>query len=462
MGDSGKRAPRFFFWMLLWMGLVLGAHCGAEPMQSPGEGRAPLKFKPAFEGLPVRGMWKSTPASADINKDGFADLAAIPRLGDGAHVWLGNGSGKWTDASQGLKMDNSCGGGVAFGDINKDGHLDLAVADHCHGVSIYLGDGQGHWSAVVQKLNPAIVTSKAAAENEDVPSMFMGSEDLAMGDVNEDGFLDLVVASSDQGGLTVYFGDGSGKSWVEAKSDGLPSGEDPEPGDEENAGWANQVLLADVDGDGHLDVVAAYYTGPRVWRGDGKGHWQNRSQGLTQSMTGGLYRGMAVGDVNEDGRIDLVAANDVNGPELYLQQPDGTWQATPDIFPALEGGAVSIALGDLDGDKHLDLVVAGRRTKDLGASYGLFVLLGDGKGKWKEAPGTDLPGEGLSVTWGVTLTDLNHDGMLDLAVGSGGEGAGGEKPLGPPARAKAAAAKVRVIPELSLPRMQVWLNAHSK
>src|SRR3954471_9095530 len=103
--------------------------------------RQSLKYALAAQALPQDGIWKSTPVFADVNEDGFLDLAAHPRLGAGAHVWLGDGKGTWREASEGLALSFSCGGGVAFGDIDKDGHLDLAVADHCAGVFIYLGDG---------------------------------------------------------------------------------------------------------------------------------------------------------------------------------------------------------------------------------------------------------------------------------------------------------------------------------
>ena len=54
-----------------------------------------------------------------------------------------------------------------------------------------------------------------------------------------------------------------------------------------------EVLLYDVNGDGHLDVVASYYLGPRVWLGDGKGHWQSRSEGLPTPMVSGIFQGIA-------------------------------------------------------------------------------------------------------------------------------------------------------------------------
>ena len=160
-------------------------------------------------------------------------------------------------------MPASCGGGVAVGDVNRDGHRDLVVADHCGGVFVYLSDGQGHWKASTEGLNPARSRTQPLSEDEDTP--LRGAEDVALGDVTKDGFLDLVVAASYQGGFSVYVGDGSGTNWKEVTvPDGLPSDIDPEPGDEYRAGWANRVLLTDIDADGHLDVVASYYAGPRV------------------------------------------------------------------------------------------------------------------------------------------------------------------------------------------------------
>jgi len=392
----------------------------------------PLKWVLAAKGLPQDGLWKSTPVFADVNEDGFLDLAALPRLGQGAKVWLGDGKGTWRGSSEGLKLPMSCGGGVAFGDVNKDGHLDLVVADHCAGVVVYLGDGHGHWIAATEPLNPAPSRQQppAAAADEDEDNRFVGAEDVGLGDVNEDGFLDLVVASRAEGGITVYFGDGSGKSWKEARSDGLPK-----------SGWANKLLLRDIDGDGHLDVVASYYAGPRVWRGDGKGHWQPYSQGLPSSEAGGLYRGLAVGDVNEDGRLDIAAANLRNGPELYLQTKDGRWQPAPAPMPSMTGGAKSLALGDLDRDGHLDMVIGGRKSAK--TDYGLFILRGDGKGGWTELQNTNLPTTGLPPIWGIALGDVNGDGLLDMAVSTG-------------------TLPVERQANEPLPRMQVWLNRYPK
>jgi hypothetical protein len=420
-----------------------------------------LKFGLSASGLSDKGMWKSTPAIADVNKDGHPDLALLPIRGKGAQVFLGNGAGQWVNSSQGLEMDSSCGGGVALGDLNKDGCPDLVVADHCTGVHIYLGDCKGNWKQVVKGLAPAIV------KTSDTPDFFTGAEDVAIGDVNEDGCPDLVVGSAYMGGLTVYLGDCSGVNWKESPAEGLPSAKSPSQDDEGRmGGWVPQVRLVDINKDGHLDIVASYYKGPRVWLGDGKGHWKASSAGLPEPTIYGLYRGIAVGDVNEDGLLDIVAANTVNGPEVYLQKPDGSWQMTADVFFQMQGGANAVDLADLHGDGHLDLIVGGMLKHSLGSAYGLFVLKGDGKGGFKYDEATGLPSTGLSVVWGVKAVDLKGNGFPDIVAATGGVVPGADKPL-PSERISqlkqaAIAAAGPPIAEAQLPRIQVWANQSTR
>lgn len=377
------------------------------PVATP-QGPAPITFVPFMTGLPEAGMWKCDPLLVDVNGDGIRDLTAIPRLfvsglGDGPRFWLGSKSGAWTQSSEGLDTgERSCGGGLDLDDINGDGKLDLAVADHCQGVFVYLGDGQGKWNMVTRQMFP-----QDAVANPERANMYQGAEDLALGDMNGDGHLDIVAAASDLGGISLYLGDGTGANWTRTCY-GLPDSE-----------WATRVQLVDMNGDQTLDVVASYADGPRVWHNDGQGKFTAASQGLPSPIMRGIYTGLQVGDINRDGMPDFAVANWVDGPEVYIQQADHSWTKMPDVFPEMQGGAVGLDLGDLDNDGKLDMVVSGRLTKDAGYVRGVYALLGDGTGRFRFIPNSGLPQTGLAACAGVTIADIDADGHADVAVGSG-------------------------------------------
>lgn len=463
LSTSVRFSAPFFRVILVFLTMLALTSC-AELQRQPagvGEGPAP-RFALSAAGLPERGIWKCTPVLADVNVDGHLDVLANERLGHGARVWLGDGKGNWQDYSRGLAIKaGSCGGGVASGDINKDGLIDLAVGDHCSGVYVYLQQPDGSWKAVVEGLYPPLDKNMVPEGDDETRVLFIGAEDIALGDINEDGCLDIVAPASDQGGFGVYLGNCTGKDWKSMTGMGLPNLDKPEPEDEDNAGWANRVLLADINKDSHLDVLASYYKGPRVWLGDGKGFFTSASEGLPQPQIGGLYRGLDFGDLNEDGLLDMVAANDINGPEAFLQQPNGTWKFTGDLMPSMQNGAIGIALGNFSRSGHLDIIVAGRQEKALGNVYGLHYLQGDGKGNFKELRNTELPAKGLSVTWGVAVGDVNEDALPDFVASTGGSVAG-PKDIAPAKARKPGKAKETKrqdsIPELPLSRMQAWVN----
>lgn len=363
----------------------------------------PVTYALCSENLPTTGQWKGDPVIQDINGDGIPDLAAHPRLGNGPHIWYGDGNGRWTEAFAGWEQrENSCGGGLVFKDVNGDDRLDLCIADHCRGIFVYLGDGEGGWTVATKNLFPAdLVTTDL--ENQ----TFLGSEDLDVGDVNGDGFPDIIASASDESGISMYLGDGTGTNWTR-RPGGLP-----------DSAWANRVMLRDMNKDGVLDLVATHADGPRVWHNDGKGNWTAASTGLPEPVIRGLYTGIAVADMNGDGRLDIATANWVDGPEVYLQQSDNTWKKLPDVFPEMLGGAIGLEVADLDQDGNVDIVVSGQIANEPGYVRGVFALRGDGKGHFTYMEHNGLPKTGLMTTMGIALGDVNGDGLPDIAAGSG-------------------------------------------
>ena len=271
---------------------------------------------------------------------------------------------------------------VAVGDFNEDGIPDLAVADLTSGrVSVLLGNGDGSFQAAVYY------------------PVGQDARYVAVGDFNEDGHLDLVVANHGgdatfAGSVSILVGNGDG-TFQDAINYAVGNGPD-------------SIAVGDFYGDGHLDVVTAndifgHASNLSLLRGNGDGTFQP-----AVTISAGLQTvGVAVGDFNGDGHLDLVVGNRApNTVTVLLGNGDGTFQA-PVAYPT---GAepFSIAVGDFNNDGVPDLAVANRSGNNVS------ILLGNGDGTFQDA----VNYSGIPGPWSVAAADFNGDGNLDLAVAS--------------------------------------------
>ncbi len=371
-------------WCLIWTVSVA---------QSQPNG-SPLTYMESSTGLQTIALdgGRTEIEIADINRDGHPDLLSIGDHGSpfvntqqhGIMVWFGNG----TAANWNLVQNGNFGyGGIAVGDVNNDGLLDVGYGMH-HDYSsndfgdqileAALGDGTGmNWTPWDDSLASQgetwgmFTTDFADIDNDgllDVGSVsfsccagvhvyknlgtgtwrqtfgFLGGNsqmEFAFGDINGDGNADFVT--SQQYGA-VYFGSGAGNFT-------LAHGNLPALG---NLGLRG-ISLGDINNDGRKDVAFVVSGGVQVWTwSDSAQAWVNRSANLPAS---GSYSVARLYDMNVDGFVDVVAfgAGAVSvwagdGGTSWTQIASFTTHASPGTYSA-------IAIGDVDHNGFPDIVV---------------------------------------------------------------------------------------------------------
>lgn len=286
----------------------------------------------------------------DLNADGLPDILLGTTYNTQSQLRLGTGVGAWTDATDNLPAADLSVGDLELGDVDGDGDLDVILADWgdaspMHGaglVQLWLNDGN------------AVFTDATA---EQMPDTLVGfSWDLEMVDVDNDWDLDVAVSCKTCASSLLYVNDGAGR-FTDVSADRMPA-------------FTNNYEFApiDLDGDGFLDLVTINDGTPgpnglreRVFRNDGVGGFQDVTEDWwpNESNVGWDDNVVIALDADSDGDADFLVGS-LDGPDRPLLN-DGAGRLTlvTDAFEASpSGGTLGMAVADLNGDGRPDVVEA--------------------------------------------------------------------------------------------------------
>jgi FG-GAP-like repeat len=360
------------FWGFLLLSLGLISPCGAETFRNPRHIAIPSN--------------PTTVGTADFNGDGRPDFYYTDA--NGLNVILANADGSYAaPQTTALGATNI---GCRAADFNGDGFADAVCFTPGWAAvpltAVFIGNGDG-------SLRPASTVQIPVFPPDQTHLLAW----VGFADINSDGHLDILFEDSATGLLYTWFGDGTGQFA------GLVSYPQPLPETLQNA------MVADINGDGHPDIVFGY--DPLVMFGVGDGTF-------TGAYTVGPWTGCHLADFDQDGHLDLFCTlenykNNENYLEIHHGNPDGTFTKTP-IFSKGYSNADFIqpfAARDLNGDGYLDILAL--------SADGLVIFFG--------RPGVHFSAPVHYAFYNVggfdedqgdpsLIADYNLDGNLDLAM----------------------------------------------
>ncbi|MFQ5501973.1 MAG: FG-GAP repeat domain-containing protein [Phycisphaerae bacterium] len=193
------------------------------------------------------------------------------------------------------------------------------------------------------------------------------------------------------------------------------------------AEWTNQLTLGDIDGDGDLDILFANggnFSTPgtplpqRIFINDGSGHFTDESAARINFL--GLCRGVELGDIDRDGDLDVIYAQDFQRqPQLFENNGKGFFTSITSQLPQMTLSSSRAQFGDIDNDGDLDIYITSGSTNRFGCGQ-YRVYVNDGTGSYTDETAARHPIENICENMDCIFGDIDRD--LDLDVKTSGTG----------------------------------------
>ncbi|MDA7510728.1 FG-GAP-like repeat-containing protein [bacterium] len=324
----------------------------------------------------------------DLNHDGHPDI--LVTLQGVATLYLNDGVGLFNESGNLFERVSVLG--VTLFDADRDADLDAWVREDDGQVSIWINEPDGTFFQLPERVT------------------VFGEGDVAFGDLDNDGDIDVVVARQFNVTAPAAFQFGGHYRWL---NDGTGAFEKAEILRYDQAGKSVDGIggeLGDLDGDGDLDFLAVYSDHTfRIWKNDGAAGFLDSEQGLEVTVEQGqappAVGSVALGDFDDDGDLDVVKP--VGGDRNWLWTNDGSANFSSNPI-ALSSVLSAVEQGDLDNDGDTDLIAAGAGC---GACANVW-LLNDGM---LEEAGIRIFGDNATVHR-LSIVDLDSDGDLDFVA----------------------------------------------
>lgn len=350
----------------------------------------------------------------DVDHDG--DLDVVVSVEHGVNrLYLNDGNGRLTQKPGAFGTTIHDTEHVRAADFDGDGNMDVvfvAEADEVH--QLFLGDGRGGFVDVSDRL----------------PATSQGNG-LAVGDVNADGLPDIVIGSTGETGHApdaeivparnlLFLNDPARPGhFIDATDTHLPNTNDQ----------TESVALADMDGDGDLDMVIASPAHPnRLLLNDGKGRFTDASDRLDLRVPMET-REVQIVDVNNDGHNDILFFNITSNnfgwdkdPQTRLLINDGTGSFRDETARRLPSHRFSSWAGtvlDFNGDGAPDLLVGAIQVPGF-VPLQLRAWQNDGNGNFTDVTAEVVPGITVGRSWNMGQGDIDGDGKTDVLIGGWG------------------------------------------